>query len=162
MPAVGRRWVTVWQDDPSQVNALYYTADAVIEDVPSGTRTTGRDAIRQAVQADYTSFPGHTYGVRSAFAVGVRAAAGIVFRGTYTGTYPGLPPGSGQAVELRGALIFDLANGKVVREAEYYDSATLAAQVSQAPAGTPEATPGGERHRSCGRTAPDGQIARGG
>lgn len=144
LPPLIQLWQTVWQTDPSQAATLY-TPDAVLEDVPSGTSTQGLAAFAAAIQADQSGFPDRTYTMRSGFVAGDWAAAEVIFRGTYAGQYSGLPPGNGKPVELHGALIFQLAQGKIVRESHYYDTATLLTELGFMPApmgmATPAATP---------------------
>ena len=57
------------------------------------------------------------------------------------GAIPGLPPGSGQTVTLRGAVIFELADGMITRESHYYDVYVLLVQIGALPAPEMEGTP---------------------
>jgi hypothetical protein len=58
--------------------------------------------------------------------------------GTYTGQIAGMPPGAGQSVTFRGASILELESGQIRVEREYYDAASLLAQLGALPGpGTP-------------------------
>jgi predicted ester cyclase len=74
----------------------------------------------------------------STFVAGDQAAAEWTAIGTYTGQIPGTPPGAGQTVTFRSASILELEGNKVRTEREYYDAASLLAQLEALPApGTP-------------------------
>ena len=50
-------------------------------------------------------------------------------RGTNRGDSPGMPA-TGKHVELRGASIFEFADGKIRRYSDYWDMATFLKQLS--------------------------------
>lgn len=129
-------WLSTWVEDPGTAGAVY-AEDAVLEDVPAGARYEGRDAIRAHIEEEFAAFPDHDYEVNSAFMAGDWAAAEVVLSGAYTGTLPGLPPGTGQLVKVPAVAIFELADGMIRREAHYYDVYGLLVQLGVIPA--PEA-----------------------
>lgn len=131
-------WLALWTGGPHGIEAVYADA-AVWEDVAAGVTAQGHDQIRATIRAgneeELAAFPDRQREVRSAFAAGKRAAVEIVFTGTYTGTLPGLPPGAGQPVAMRGVAIFELDGQKIRRESHYYDPASLPAQLGLEPPG---------------------------
>jgi steroid delta-isomerase-like uncharacterized protein len=101
-----------------------------------------KEEIAAHIVDEFAGFPDHAYELLTAFVAEDRAAAEFRWTATYMGEYPGLPPGTGQAVSLRGAVFIELAEGKIRREAHYYDAYTLLVQLGVLPAPeTPEATP---------------------
>jgi len=140
LPAPIEDWLNVWAVDPAGADTLY-AADAILEDMAAGAAFHGLAEIKPHIEAEFAGFPDHTYEVTSAFVSGDRAAAEIVFTGTYTGTYAGLPPGTGQAVSLRVAVFIELAGDQIRREAHYYDSYSFLVQLGLLPAPGAEATP---------------------
>ena len=58
-----------------------------------------------------------------------RAAAEWVFRGRHTGSLAGEDP-TGREVRVPMAAVYEVAGGEIVRARLYYDTGTLAAQIS--------------------------------
>ena len=144
VPPLIEEWLAVWGDDPAGADTVY-TEDAVLEDVAFGVAFRGRDELKAHIEAEFVGFPDHTYELRSGFVAGDFAAAEFTFTGTYTGSYPELPPGEGQAVTLKGAAIFELSDGKIRREAHYYDAYAFLIQLGLLPAPGAEADAEAER-----------------
>lgn len=144
LPPLFEEWLAVWGRDPDRADALY-ADEAVLEDVTAGAIFSGRDEVKAHVEDEFAALPDHTYELLSAFVAGDRAAAEFRWTATYTGTYPGLPPGTGQALSLRGAVFIELMDGRISREAHYYDAYALLVQLGLLPApgaeDAPEATP---------------------
>jgi steroid delta-isomerase-like uncharacterized protein len=107
--------------------------------VPFNLEVHGQDELRAHLEALYAAFPDIAFvATGDAFVVGERAAVEWTATGTYTGQIPGMPPGEGQTVTFRGANILELEGDKVRIEREYYDAASLLAQLGSLPApGTP-------------------------
>ncbi len=125
---------------PGRVAALY-AEDAVVEQaIENGNTFAGREEIREWVAANLQAIPDLEVTTESVISEGRRVAWAWIYRGTYTGQFPGLPAGQGQPVELRGVSLLELRDGRIGRETVYVDNAAFLAQVG-APAGpgTPEA-----------------------
>jgi len=122
--------------DADAVVALY-TKDAVVEQaVGAGNTFEGPDAIRAWASDNLTAIPDLTMTTERVVVEGNRIAWQWVYRGAYTGAYPGLPAGQGQPIELRGASFIELRDGRIARETIYFDNASFLSQVS-GPAATP-------------------------
>ena len=124
-------------DDGSQVAALF-TTDGTYEDVPAGLVLQGREEIAGYVAANFTGFPDVTLTTtRTPFGLGfaVRgwAAKEWVYAGTYSGEYPGLPPGTGQPVSLPGVDILELRGDQIAHVRSYYDQYTFLGQLGMLP-----------------------------
>ena len=141
-PPIIQEWAAAWSehDDGTRLAALY-TADATHEEVPSGTVFNGPQAIAGYAQSHFAAFPDVKLDLPSAFASGDWAAAEWVYAGTYEGSLPGLPPGTGQPFSVRGAAIFALQDGKIQRSASYFDFYSLLVQLGVLPAPGETATP---------------------
>ncbi len=139
-------WVSGWEAaDPTQL-AQAYAEDAVVEVVPFNTTLPGQGAIQQYFTAYFGAFADPNPTITLVFATEEHAAAEWTFEGQYTGQLPGLPPGEGQPVSVRGANIMTLRDGAIVEERIYTDLAGLLGQLGLGAAapGTPaSATPAG-------------------
>ncbi len=142
VPPIVQEWAAAWSehDDGTRLAALY-TDDATHEEVPSGTVFTGPQEIGGYAESHFAAFPDVMLELRSAFAAGDWAAAEWVYAGTYTGSLPGLPPGTGQPFSVRGTAIFELQDGKIQRSASYFDFYSLLVQLGVLPAPGAAATP---------------------
>src|SRR5687768_7174515 len=107
--------------DPDRILALY-ADDAVWEEVPLNLVARGQAEIRAHLERVFAATPDIAYDVTGGFAAGDRAAAEWTITGTLTGDFPGLPPGTGQAFAVRGVSLFELADGRIARYAEYWDA----------------------------------------
>jgi len=101
----------------------------------------GREAIRERLARDLTTFPDITYTVISFFEQGDRFADEFVVAGTQTGPLP-LPdgteiPASGRRVEIRGMEFVEVRDGRIVVDNLYYDSLAMLAQLGLVPLGVP-------------------------
>lgn len=101
----------------------------------------GREAIRERLARDLTTFPDITYTVISFFEQGDRFADEFVVTGTHTGPFP-LPdrteiPPTGKRVEIRGMEFVEVRDGKIVVDNLYYDSLAMLAQLGLVPEGAP-------------------------
>jgi steroid delta-isomerase-like uncharacterized protein len=142
-PPLIEEWAAAWSShDPERLLALF-ADDAMYEEVAGGLVFQGKEEIGGYIQANLTGFPDVTVTLHSAFAVGDWAAAEWVYAGTFTGPFPGLPEPTGNAVALRGATIYALRGGKIVRNSDYYDLVSFTTQlgVAPAPGGSESATP---------------------
>ncbi len=117
------------ESEPAVITA--YTEDAVVvQAVGNGGTFKGPDAIRAWVSDNLAAIPDLTMTTESVVVEGDRLAWQWVYRGTYTGSYPGLPAGQGQAIELRGASFIELRDGRIASETIYFDNASFLSQVS--------------------------------
>ena len=126
--------------DPERVVARF-TEDATFEEVILGGVVTRSHAELRAYAATlFAAFPDFALTPTSGFIAGDRAALEWVITATYAGQFGELPPGTGQSIELHGSSILELDADRIRRASEYWDAATLLAQVGVLPgAATPAA-----------------------
>lgn len=138
VPPALAEWVAGWEGaDPDRIMAAY-APDAAREEAPVGVIQRGQEAIRARFVDTFGAFSGAVAQVTAAFAGDAGGVAEWVFGGTYTGQIPGFPSGAGQAITLRGASVFVLAGGEIVRETVYFDAYGLLVQLRVVPPlGTP-------------------------
>jgi steroid delta-isomerase-like uncharacterized protein len=139
LPSLLQQWVAAWNAHDAQAIAALYTPDAVYEDVPSNTASTNGDVAGFlgpffAVVADVQLTPQH----------GVATADWAVLEYDFAATNNGFIPGAaaqGKSFSVRIATIFALRGDKIQRSSDYYDAATILAQLGMMPG--PAATPTG-------------------
>lgn len=142
VPAILQEWAAAWSehDDGTRLAALY-TDDATHEEVPSGTVFSGPEAIAGYAQSHFAAFPDVALELSSAIGADDWAAAEWVYAGTYTGSLPGLPAGTGQPFSVRGTVVVELDGDKIRRSASYFDFYSLLVQLGVLTAPGAPATP---------------------
>jgi steroid delta-isomerase-like uncharacterized protein len=136
-----RRWAEGWSaHDPERVAQLY-ADDCVYEDVPLGAVTRGRRELAALGRPfplcglggrPQDGFPDFGIELTGGFVAGDRAAMEWVMSGTHARGRPGVPA-SGRRFRVRGATVLELRDGRVTRNADYWDTATLLNQLGLLP-----------------------------
>ena len=139
LPPAVAEWVAGWEALDAERHVAPYAEDAILVAVPTGETVRGREAIRANIAGLFAAFSDATARMPSVLVAGDRAAVEWTFEGRYTGQLPGMPPGTGQPVSLRGASIIELAGGSIQRTTRYFDLFGLLMQTGAIP---PAAAPG--------------------
>lgn len=137
---VGERLAAALERGDLDAVAALYAEDAVMYHplMPEGVR--GRAAIRAGEAELLEAFSELSVEVRSTMCRDTSCMAEVVLRAVNTGPLDvgggePLPP-TGRRIELPSVWCFDLdADGLVVEERDYFDSAALMAQLGLAPGG---------------------------
>jgi steroid delta-isomerase-like uncharacterized protein len=133
-------WVAAWSGDTARVAGIY-ADDVVGVDYADGERFEGADEIRSHIEGLNAGYSDLKITVASGFLCGNRAALEYVFSGTYIGQQAGQPAGSGRPVSTNNVALFELADGKIVRETHYYDYYAVLKQIGVLPAPGAASTP---------------------
>ena len=107
--------------------AELYSEDAVVESPIAGT-LTGREAVLDAHNTVFASFPDMVWTSETALVDDERAAIVGEAKGTYTGTIMGLPA-TGRPYRIRMVFLLDIRDGHIVRDRRVYDFTGLLVQV---------------------------------
>ncbi len=144
LPLFFKELVAAWNAHDAQRVVAIYATDAVVEEAVLGSPVRrGSDEITAWVEANFAALPDLRIEPRAGYVTDDRAVLEWVYTGTYTGQFPGLPPGTGQAVSFPGVSVYHLQDGQIVHDTLYYDSALLLSQLGlmAAPGASPVATP---------------------
>jgi steroid delta-isomerase-like uncharacterized protein len=129
-------WAIAWSsddtNDPERVLALF-ADDCVFEDVTFGVVARGKEELRSFVKGAFAAVPDFKYGVTGRFAASRWAAIEWVMSGTHRGDFPGIPATGKRFSSVRGSTVLELEDGKIRRESDYWDAATLMKQVGLLP-----------------------------
>ncbi len=129
-------WATAWSSsdfsDPERVLALFLD-DGVFEDVTFGVLVHGKEELRRFVNDAFSAVPDFKYEVTRRFATNQWAAIEWVMSGTHRGDFPGIPATNKRFSSVRGSTVLELEAGKIRRESDYWDAATLMKQVGLLP-----------------------------
>jgi steroid delta-isomerase-like uncharacterized protein len=133
-------WAEAWTSGDADQLLAFYAEDAVYEEKPTNSLATGHEEIRALYDGTHATFSDIEVTPTMGFQTEGWAVVEGTFAGKYTGQIPGLPAGEGQPFSVPFAAIFELEGDKIRRSADYFDLASVLAQIG-APAGSAEATP---------------------
>ena len=125
-------WALAWSSidssrDPERVLSLLSTI--FFEDVTFGLVARGKEELRSFVERAFAAIPDFKYELRNRIAVGQWAVIEWAMSGTHKGDLPGIPATGKPFSLVRGSTILELEAGKIRRESDYWDAATLMKQV---------------------------------
>jgi steroid delta-isomerase-like uncharacterized protein len=104
-----------------------YTDDAVI-DSPTGGTHTGRDAARRVLDSVFTAFVDMKLTTEDLVIDGERVAQILNIAGTNIGGLFQLP-GTGKPFRMPAVFVYELRDGRIVRERRIYDFTGLLVQI---------------------------------
>ncbi|HEU5433395.1 MAG TPA: ester cyclase [Thermomicrobiales bacterium] len=141
LPPLVAAYGAAWSShDPEQVASLYVDDARFEEVVAGGAVTSNRAEFTGYLTELFAAFPDFALSPTGGFAAGDEIGLEWTVTGTYRGQFGTLPPGAGQRIALRGASMLQIDAGKIWSDREYWDAATLLAQVGALP-GPGAATP---------------------
>lgn len=106
-----------------------YAEDAVVEDSMYSEPFVGKTAIMARKGVGMAAIPDLRIQVHNRVAHGAQVAVEWTATGTHTGDFPGLVA-SGRPFTIRGVTVVVRREGKIVREAIYYDMEEVRRQLS--------------------------------
>ena len=126
-------WALAWSSiyscqNPERVLSLFVD-DCFFEDVTFGLVARGKEELRSFVKRAFAAIPDFKYELRNRFAVGQWAVIEWAISGTHKGDLPGIPATGKRFSLVRGSTVLELEAGKIRRESDYWDAATLMRQV---------------------------------
>ena len=107
-----------------------YAENAVVEDSMHAEPFVGRTAIMARKNMVLAAASDANIAVTNRIVQGNQVTAEWIATGVHTGDLPGLPA-SGRSFSLRGVTVVVRRDGKIVREALYYDVAELHRQLGR-------------------------------
>jgi steroid delta-isomerase-like uncharacterized protein len=119
-----RRVALEHQDVPTLM--ADYADDCIVESPSAGTHT-GKQAIQEALNAIFDALDIQVR-QQSILIDGDSVAASVQMEGKDVGTFLGLPP-TGKSFRAPAVLLYDLKDGRIVRERRVYDFTGLMVQI---------------------------------
>jgi len=107
--------------------AADYAEDAVVESPTAGAHT-GRSAVEATFRAVFNAFLDMAVTSDDLIIDGDRVAQAMTVTGTHVGEFLGLAP-TGKRFRLRAVFVYELRNGKIVRERRIYDFTGMLMQI---------------------------------
>ena len=125
---IAERWIAAWNShDPDKLTAIF-TADVMYEDVPFSAVNHGSAELRKFAASEFESVPDLRVELANSSIQGEHGSIEWTFSGTDAGIFK-----TGKQFSVRGVSIVTVKNGKISRNLDYYDVATLMKQVGLLP-----------------------------
>jgi steroid delta-isomerase-like uncharacterized protein len=128
--AVVQAWLAAWNSHDTDTFVGIFTENAVFEHVPLNSVSRGPGEIRAFAQFVFTALPDVKITILDSSAKGGDVTIEWVFSATDKGFY-----GTGKPFAVRGVTVIELQGTKIVRDSDYWDSATILRQVGLLPPG---------------------------
>lgn len=117
--------------------------DAVLEPKPTGREFIGPAEIRVFYQDLFGAFPDLEPRLLHRYQDGSVIIDELVFSGTHGGPFMGIPA-TDRHIEVAASVIYEVRDGQLIREAAYWDVATMLVQMGILP---PPGESAGEEQR---------------
>ena len=128
-PAIAEQWIAAWNSHNPDKMLPLFTDDVFYEDVAFGEVSHGKTELRKFVADEYDGVPDLELKLLRADIHGGHGTIEWTFSGTDKGVFK-----TGKKFSVRGVSVIDLRDGKISRNLDFYDSATIMRQVGTLPA----------------------------
>jgi steroid delta-isomerase-like uncharacterized protein len=126
--AFAEKWIAAWNShDPDKMLPLF-TDDVFYEDVAFGEVSHGSAELRKFFLSETEGIPDLELKLTRANIRGAHGTIEWTFSGTDKGVYK-----TGKKFSVRGVSVIDMRDGKISRNVDYYDAATIMRQVGVLP-----------------------------
>jgi steroid delta-isomerase-like uncharacterized protein len=128
MKALAERTLDVWNKGDIALIDELYTADVVRHECDMPEDVIGRDAFKTMLKDIRTAFPDLNLAMDELIIKGNNIVMRWTWKGTNTGPMAGQPP-TGKKIQVPGASIVRIVDGKVAEVWDYYNQAVLLQQL---------------------------------
>lgn len=125
-------YIAAWNSHDAEKIAEFFTEDGIHEDVAVGSVFHGKSELIAGLNPLFAACPDFKLELKTLFAVGNWVAQEWIMSGTQTGDLNILGiPAAGKRFSIRGASITRLRDGKIARNTDYWDMASMRQQLGQ-------------------------------
>jgi steroid delta-isomerase-like uncharacterized protein len=126
--AVAEKWIAAWNShNPDKMLSLF-TDDIVYEDVAFGEVSRGSAELRKFAASEFEGVPDLELKLLRADIHGGHGTIEWMFSGTDKGVFK-----TGKKFSVRGVSVIGMRDGKISRNLDFYDVATIMRQVGVLP-----------------------------
>jgi steroid delta-isomerase-like uncharacterized protein len=123
-----KEWLDAMNEHNVNRMSSVCSVDAVGDEVADPPPAQGRDKIAKSYKELFEGFPDCKAEILNIFGSQNQVLAEVRWKGTNKGAFRG-SPATGKFVDIRIAYICKIKNRKICRITEYYDGATVTAQM---------------------------------
>jgi len=129
------RFVSTFNEGQFEEALSDYAEGGVSEEIGTGRTFTVQQGIENA-RAWKAAFPDGRGTIETTIIDGNRGAAEVVWQGTNTGSFNGMPP-TGKPVQMRAVVVIETNGSRITRSRHYLDVASMMAQLGVTPGAQP-------------------------
>src|SRR3981081_878949 len=126
--AVAEKWITGWDSRAPDKMLPLFTDDVFYEDVAFGEVSHGRAEVRKFVVAELEGVPDLELKLMRSDIHDGHGTIEWTFSGTDKDVFK-----TGKKFSVRGVSVIDMRDGKIFRNVDFYDAATIMRQVGLLP-----------------------------
>jgi steroid delta-isomerase-like uncharacterized protein len=127
-----RHYAAAWSSGDVEKVASFLTDDCVMENLGGGTVYRGKEGVKGFARDTFATIPDYKVEIKSLFLAGDWVSVEWIQSGTYTGEVGGKEVAD-KKFSGRGASIIELREGKIRREALYWDTLSFRRQLGVVP-----------------------------
>jgi steroid delta-isomerase-like uncharacterized protein len=122
-------YLIAWNSHDINKILSFFTDDGIYEDVTRGIVNHSKKEIAGYLNTSFIDFPDLKIVVNTVIATGDWTVYEIVTSGTHAHSSRPEVPATGKTFSVRAVSVFKMSKGKISRQSEYYNYATLLQQV---------------------------------
>jgi steroid delta-isomerase-like uncharacterized protein len=126
--AIAEKWIAAWNSHSPDKMIPLFTADIFYEDVAFGEVSHSSAELRKFAASEFEGVPDLELKLLRANIHGGHGTIEWTFSGTDKGVF-----NTGKKFSVRGVSVIDVRDGKISRNLDFYDTATLMRQVGLLP-----------------------------
>ncbi len=126
--SIGQKWVDGWNATNPDALVAVFTPDGVYEDVAFGLKKKGSAELRELHKSFHDSVGDLYVKLIAAHVTNGRGTIEWVFGGKDIDVFK-----TGKPFEVRGVSVIEVRHGRISRDVDYYDAATIMKQVGTLP-----------------------------
>ncbi|MFI5102930.1 MAG: nuclear transport factor 2 family protein [Terriglobales bacterium] len=126
--AFAEKWIAAWNSHSPDKMIPLFTDDVFYEDVAFGEVSHGKAELRKFAASEFEGVPDLELKLLRANIHNGHGTIEWVFSGTDKGVFK-----TGKRFSVRGVSVIDMRDGKISRNLDFYDSATIMRQVGLLP-----------------------------
>src|SRR5262249_6001459 len=127
--SVGQKWIDGWNSRDAEKLVAAFTPDGVYRDVTFDLTKKGSAELRELHKFFHEAVSGLYVKLVAAHVCGGHGTIEWLFGGTDVGVYK-----TGKPFEVPGVSVIEVRKGRISRNLDYYDAATIMKQVGLLPA----------------------------
>lgn len=126
--AIAEKWIAAWNSHSPDKMIPLFTDEIFYEDVAFGEVSHGGAELRKFAASEFEGVPDLELKLLRANIHGGHGTIEWIFSGTDKGVF-----NTGKKFSVRGVSVIDVRDGKISRNLDFYDTATLMRQVGLLP-----------------------------
>ena len=121
-------WIAAWNSHDVEKTIAIFTPDVLFEDVTFGAANHGSAELHKFAASIFDAVPDAKFELVNSSVDRKHGSIEWIFSGTDHGLYK-----TGKRFSVRGVSVIDLHDGRISRELDYYDAASIMRQVGLLP-----------------------------